>query len=173
MRVIHASSLVLEPQIAAHAREMFVVLSDPAIYEFENEAPQSEEWLGARYTILEGRRSPDGAQQWLNWVIRLPPGELAGYVQATILRDGIAMVAYELGSKYWRRGIGSAAVAAVLDELRMHYSAEYFVAVLKARNYRSLGLLRKLDFQPASGEHLTRFRSEPDELVMVRPASRQ
>jgi RimJ/RimL family protein N-acetyltransferase len=172
MKTIRASSLLLEPQVSAHAREMFAVLGDPALYEFENEPPQSEESLAARYVRLESRRSPDGAQAWLNWVIRLPSGGLAGYVQATVLRDGVAMVAYELGSRYWRQGIGSTAVAAVLGELREHYAVEYFVAVLKARNHRSSGLLRKLGFQPASGEQLARFGSEPDEVVMVKPASR-
>lgn len=40
---------MLEPQVAAHASEMFDVLSDPAIYEFENEPPPSEAWLVERY----------------------------------------------------------------------------------------------------------------------------
>jgi hypothetical protein len=33
LHVIETGSLRLEPQIAAHAEEMFVVLRDPAIYE--------------------------------------------------------------------------------------------------------------------------------------------
>ena len=45
MRVIETGSLTLEPQTAAHAEEMFVVLSDPATYEYENEPPPSLEWL--------------------------------------------------------------------------------------------------------------------------------
>jgi len=32
MRVIQTGNLTLEPQTAAHAEEMFAVLSDPAIY---------------------------------------------------------------------------------------------------------------------------------------------
>jgi hypothetical protein len=79
---------VLEPQTVAHAEEMFEVLSDPAIYEFENEPPESLEWLRERYRKLETRRSADGTQHWLNWVIRLPTSELAGYVQATVHPDG-------------------------------------------------------------------------------------
>ena len=54
---------------------MFRVLSDPAIYEFENEPPESVERLRARYAYLEARRSPDGSQQWLNWVLRLRAGD--------------------------------------------------------------------------------------------------
>jgi len=41
MRVIETPSLTLVPQTVAHAEEMFVILSDPAIYEYENEPPPS------------------------------------------------------------------------------------------------------------------------------------
>ena len=40
MRSVETEVLVLEPQIATHAKKMFVVLSDPAIYEHENPALQ-------------------------------------------------------------------------------------------------------------------------------------
>lgn len=149
---------------------MFRVLADPAIYEFENEPPRSQEWLAERYRRLESRGSADGTERWLNWVVRLPSGELAGYVQATLMPDGVSLVAYELASRHWRQGIGRSAVQAMLDELRSQYGVHTFVAVLKARNFRSEGLLRRLGFAPASAEQTTRFRDEPDELVMVRAA---
>ena len=170
MRTLAAPPFVLEPQLAAHAQEMFTVLSDPAIYEFENAPPIDEEWLRKRFARLESRGSSDGTQQWLNWVIRLPDGKLAGYVQATVFQDGSAYVAYELHSQYWRQGIGSSAVRAVLQELHDQYGVATFIAVLKARNYRSEALLRKLGFVPASDEQAAQHRYEPDELVLVKPA---
>jgi len=57
MHVIETGSLTLEPQTAAHAEEMFAVLSDPAIYEHENEPPPSLEWLRARFAQLLGSRA--------------------------------------------------------------------------------------------------------------------
>jgi hypothetical protein len=84
MRTLETAALTLEPQRAQHAAEMFAVLSDPAIYEYENQPPASLEALRRRYAALESRRSPDGREQWLNWVIRLPAGEPIGYVQATV-----------------------------------------------------------------------------------------
>ena len=170
MRAITAPPLVLEPQLATHAAEMFALLRDPAIYEFENDAPPSEEWLRSRYEWLELRQSPDGLESWLNWVIRLPSGLLAGYVQATVLRSGAAYIAYELGSRYWRQGVATSSIAAVLEELREGHAVNLYVAVLKAANHRSLGLLRKLGFGPASTAQFTEFGGEPDELVMVKPA---
>ena len=50
------------------------------------------------------------------------------------------------------------------------YGVATFIAVLKARNYRSEALLRKLGFVPASDEQVAQHRDEPDELVLVKPA---
>lgn len=147
---------------------MFCVLSDPAIYEFENAPPASHEWLARRYKILERRVSGDGKEKWFNWVIRLPSGELAGYVQATLLASGASRVAYELSSRYWRQGIGSSAVTAMLDELRSEYSVHTFAAVLKSANVRSLRFLRSLGFLLASAQQVAEFGGEADELVMIK-----
>jgi RimJ/RimL family protein N-acetyltransferase len=171
MRNLHTPRCTLEPQLEAHAAEMFAVLADPAIYEFENEPPSSAQWLAQRYRRLESRGPEDGSEHWLNWVVRLPAGALAGYVQATVLPSGVAVVAYELGSAHWRQGIGSSAVRAMLDELREHHGVHTFVAVLKARNFRSEALLRSLGFEPGDPQQQAQYRDEPDELVMVRPAA--
>jgi len=110
MRIVLTPRLCLEPQIAAHAVEMFAVLSDPAIYEFENAPPASVEWLRQRFSRLETRRSPDGSEHWLNWVVRLPSSGLVGYVQATVSAGANAAIAYELSSRYWGMGLGREAV---------------------------------------------------------------
>jgi RimJ/RimL family protein N-acetyltransferase len=169
LNTLAVGRLLLEPQVAAHAREMFQVLSDPAIYEFENEPPQSPEWLESRFRRLESRRSSDGAELWLNWVIRLPSGALAGYVQATVLPESAAYVAYELASTHWRKGIGSSAVRAMLGELRVSYRVQICLAVFKAKNFRSVGLLRCLGFTPAAPHGLRPVICEPDEQVMYKP----
>lgn len=171
MKTVQASLCTLEPLVVAHAREMFGVLSDPAIYEFENEPPPSETWLAERYARLERGAPSDASQVWLNWVLRQVDGELSGYVQATLLRPGVALIAYELASRHWRMGIGSSAVFAMLEELRANYEVRLFVAVLKAANYRSMGLLLRLGFQPASPQQMVEFGSEPDEAVMVKPTA--
>ncbi|MEN9420522.1 MAG: hypothetical protein RI988_4143 [Pseudomonadota bacterium] len=46
-----------------------------------------------------------------------------------------------------------------------------FVAVLKARNFRSEALLRSLGFEPAGAEQQAEHRDEADELVVMRSAS--
>lgn len=171
MRTLITSLCTLEPQVAAHAQEMFSVLSDAAIYEFENSPPPSAHWLAERYTRLERRASEDGKEVWLNWVLRLPTGKLAGYVQATVLPSACALLAYELASPFWRRGIGSCALVAVMDELTLNYRVSLFAAVLKSANYRSRALLLSLGFEPASLQQTIEFEGEPDELLMIKSAA--
>ncbi len=167
MRVIETPRFTLEPQIAAHAEEMFVVLSDPAIYEYENQPPPSLEWLRIRFTKLETRLSADGREQWLNWVIRVPTSKLIGYVQATV-RPGHAAIAYELCSAYWGRGLGSGAVKAMISELVEHYRVRSLFAVLKRDNFRSVRLLEHLGFSLASPEQHVAHKAEFGEVLMCR-----
>jgi [ribosomal protein S5]-alanine N-acetyltransferase len=168
MRVIETESLTLEPQTAAHAEAMFMVLSDPAIYRYENEPPPSLEWLRARFAKLETRRSANGDEQWLNWVIRVPTSELIGYVQATVREEGRAGIAYELSSAFWGRGLAHQAVKAMMSELAERYGVRSFFAVLKRENLRSLRLLERLQFSPASPEQQAAHRVELGEILMYR-----
>jgi RimJ/RimL family protein N-acetyltransferase len=168
MRTIEATGLRLEPQVEAHAEEMFRVLSDPAIYEHENAPPRSLEWLRARFARLESRQSPDGAELWLNWVVRLPGDELAGYVQATVRPGGEAAIAYELASAYWGRGLGQQAVRAMIGELAQGYGVTRLCAVLKRTNLRSRRMLDRLGFVLASAERHAAREVDADEWLMER-----
>lgn len=168
MRAIETGGLTLEPQTAEHAAEMYVVLSDPAIYEFENEPPASLEWLRTRFAKLESRQSADGKEQWLNWVIRVPPSNLIGYVQATVRPGGRAAIAYELSSEYWGRGLAFQAVQAMISELLVHYEVCSLYAVFKKGNHRSMRLLQRLGFSHASPDECAKDGVEPGELLMTR-----
>lgn len=171
MRTLHFPAGTLEPQVAAHADEMFAVLGDPAIYEFENEPPASADALRWRYERLESRGSPDGREGWLNWVLRLPDGRAAGYLQATTYDGGRADVAYVLASAHWGRGLAAQAVQAMLDELATQHGITALSAILKQANHRSLALLQRLGFAPASAaEHRLR-QIDPDEGLWQRSAA--
>lgn len=166
MRTLEAGLARLEPQTAAHAAEMFAVLSDPAIYEFENEPPSSLAWLAARYVKLESRRSPDGQQLWLNWVIAMPTGQLAGYVQATVMPvEHAAFIAYELGSAFWGCGLATAAVHSMLSELAASYEVTQFWAIFKSANRRSQRLLERLGFAAATTGQRVAHPVEDDETL--------
>jgi [ribosomal protein S5]-alanine N-acetyltransferase len=174
MRRIVTAALTLEPLLATHAEAMFVVLCDPAIYEFENAPPRSREWLRERYVKLESRRSPDGRERWLNRVVRLPTHDssvLIGYVQATVREDGSALIAYEFESAHWGRGLASMDVVAMIDELAAEYQTQQLRAVWKRANHRSMHLLERLDFALASSGERVTHGADADESLMYRCVS--
>ncbi|MEO5692158.1 MAG: GNAT family N-acetyltransferase [Usitatibacter sp.] len=161
--------MILEPQVAAHAEEMFAVLGDPAIYEFENDPPPSLEWLRGSLAKLESRCSPDGTEKWLNWVIRTDEG-LAGYVQATVHADASADIAYVLASPFWGRGLAAESVNAMIAQLRDVHGVRKLGAIFKGANLRSRRLLERLGFRDAIREEVAARGMEPDEMMMVRDA---
>jgi len=145
MRAVAGDGITLEPQLAAHAAELYAIISDPSLYEFiDAKEPESEASLRERLQRLESRLSPDGAEHWLNWIVRNPAGELVGYVQATVTSDHAAEIAYVLGRAHWRKGYAGAACRAMIAELRSTYCVTRLTATLDPANTASLALLRKL-----------------------------
>jgi RimJ/RimL family protein N-acetyltransferase len=168
MATLATSRLVLEPLSAAHAEEMFACLRDPAIYEFENAPPASVEALCERYRRLESRRSADGSELWLNWVVRERATQVAiGYVQATVLADRRALIAYEFNSAHWGRGLAREAVAAMVGELRGRWRAGPIGAVFKRTNFRSRRLLERLGLRTAAADGFPSRFAGDDESAMV------
>ncbi|TAK44726.1 MAG: N-acetyltransferase [Betaproteobacteria bacterium] len=172
MRRLVAGDVTLEPQTAAHAEAMFTVLSDPAIYAYENAPPPSLEWLRERFRKLETRQSGDGRERWLNWVIRIPTAELAGYVQATVRANGTAAIAYELASAYWGRGLATQAMHAMIEELAANYGVRTLFAVARRANVRSIRLLERIGFSPAAPDPRQNQSLEPGEVLMSRRLER-
>ena len=147
MRVLSGPSVLLEPQMAEHAAELFAVLRDARVYRYlDTEPPADEASLRARLVRLETRRSPDGAETWLNWIVRNPAGVLVGYVQATVASDHGADIGYVLGAEHGRQGYGRAAVATMLDELRTGYGVTRVRATIERDNDASRRLLERLGF---------------------------
>lgn len=146
MQRLAGEGIVLEPQVAGHAAELYAVISDPSLYEFiDDKEPVSEAALRERLGRLESRLSGDGSEHWLNWVIRTEAGEVAGYVQATVTPDHAAEIAYVLGRAFWRRGIGFAACRLMIEELQRRYGVTRITATLDPANVASLALLKKLE----------------------------
>jgi hypothetical protein len=170
MNTLRAGSVVLEPLEQRHAGEMFVVLSDPEIHRFTDLAPpESLEHLRTTYALLEGRASPDGKERWLNWIMVLD-GRCIGVVQATVLANGQAWVAYQLARAMQRRGIARASVQAMLDELRSRCGVREFMACVEAENLRSVRLLDALGFHEATADERRGHALEPTERLFLRAA---
>lgn len=147
MRATRGDGITLEPQVAAHAAELYPLLSDPDLYTYiDQKGPVSEVALRERLAKLETRLSGDGTEHWLNWVVWNSEGRAVGYVQATVYPDHSAEIAYVLGKPFWRQGYGRAACEAMMRELIAGYGVTRFSATLDPGNAASVGLLRALGF---------------------------
>ncbi len=169
MRALQTNGLVLEPLTVGHAPAMFEILSDPELYRHLDDAPPAGlEPLRQRYARLESRASPDGKQGWLNWVLREPGGPLLGYVQATVLGNGSAWVAYLLDRRHWGRGHAARATAAMIEHLEAAYGVTRELAVVEVDNVRSIRLLGQLGFAAAPVAELARHELSATERLFVR-----
>ena len=148
MNVLRTARLVLEPLTVAHAPAMFEVLRDAELYRSLDYGPPPDLAHVERvYAELERRTSPDGAQQWLNWiVIRERP---IGVVQATI-ENGSAEIAYVFARDAWGHGYAEEAVKAMIEELRETYGVTALTANVDEKNERSIRLLQKIKGGPES-----------------------
>ena len=110
--------LALLPLEVAHAEELAVALSDPALHAFTGGEPLSVADLRTRFQRLVAG-SPDPAVTWWNWVIqRRASDELVGTVQATVTDDGgQAEIAWVVGTPWQGAGLASEAARALVDWL--------------------------------------------------------
>jgi RimJ/RimL family protein N-acetyltransferase len=107
--------LALEPLTVDHAAAMVAVLADPSLYEFTGGTAPTLPDLSARYARQTVGRSPDGSEQWLNWIVVLD-GQPIGYVQATVVGT-TAELAWVLSPEHQGRGLATEAATAMMDWL--------------------------------------------------------
>ncbi|MBL8782998.1 MAG: GNAT family N-acetyltransferase [Alphaproteobacteria bacterium] len=144
---LQTPNLVLEPLNPAHADEVFPHLQDAALYTYVPQNPPPDiEHVRARYTRLEHGRSANGRDLWLNWVIKTN-AEAAGTVQATVMPDGTALIAYERFAPFAHKGIASEGVAAILAHLKDRLETKVARALVDTRNEPSIRLLERLGFE--------------------------
>lgn len=166
MVALMAGELVLEPLVVEHAHAMFEVLREPALYRYlDAPAPPSVDHLRSVYARQQGRRSADGTQIWLNWVVRPAGGDPIGFVQATITAAQTAWVGFVFASAQWGRGHAFAAMQAMLAHLGSVYGVESWLATVEAQNLRSIRLLERLGFRTGAGADAQGQPLAPNELL--------
>src|SRR6185436_10900328 len=124
--------------------------SDGALYTYlPGDPPRSLEALQERYQRLEKRRSADGTQLWLNWVGRQHNGAYVGLVEATVLANAVAQIAYFVFQPFQRQGFAAEAVEAVLTHVKSEAGVREARALLDTRNEASWRLMERLGFRRA------------------------
>jgi [ribosomal protein S5]-alanine N-acetyltransferase len=147
--VLTTERLVLEPLQQGHASLLFPLFQDRRIYLYTpQEPPVSLEALTQRYQLLQGRLSPAQDEAWLNWAVRLAASSTyVGCVQATVLGNGTASLAYEFFPAFWGNGYASEACRCVLHRLWIEYRLTTVEAEVDTRNTASIQLLERLGFE--------------------------
>jgi RimJ/RimL family protein N-acetyltransferase len=166
--LIRAGTLRLEPLSPDHAAAMFAPMSDPEIYRYTPGAPPaSVAALRERYATLARGHSADGRERWLNWVVRLPTGQCAGYVQATLHPDRTGDFAFVFAPGHWGKGIAFAACDAALPWLAREAGVRVLFATVDPANGRSLRLLTRLRFVEIPPAGYPRGDTEPGDRVFL------
>ncbi len=174
MRELVTARLVLEPLTASHADEMHAVLRDPSLYRYlDSGPPESVAQLRNRYVALERRKSPNGSQQWLNWILRIAGSGCAiGFVQATIGSSLNTWIAYLVGTEYQGRGYATEGTRAMLAHLTQDCAVRRCLATVEVDNLSSIRLLARLGFEEAEADELARHELTATERLYVRTSDR-
>jgi len=149
--VIETARLTLEPLRLEHAEEMAPALDDHRLHEYIGGRPATVQQLRARYARQLTGRSADGAQGWLNWIVRhRESNAVVGTVQAT-LREGAAgtsaEIAWVVAAAHQRQGYAKEAAAAMVRWLRRH-GADVFVAHVHPEHEASASVAGHVGLEP-------------------------
>jgi RimJ/RimL family protein N-acetyltransferase len=161
MKPLATPRLDLEPLAAAHARELYEPLCDPALYLYiEERPPASLAALEARYRVLERRAPPDGRDEvWLNWACReRASGVVAGLMQATVVPGAPALIAYVFAARGQGRGLAREACGEVVRALFDEWGQSAIEATVDPANARSIALLEALGFARAASSDTRELR---------------
>ena len=106
--------LRLVPVLKSHAEAMFTVLADEKLYEFTGGTPpQSIDAIENWFSALESRKSENGDELWLTWLLFAKQSNTTiGYVQATV-KDSSTDIAWLVGSLWQGLGYASEASSAL------------------------------------------------------------
>jgi RimJ/RimL family protein N-acetyltransferase len=168
VKTLFAGPLRLQPLVRQHAALLYPLLADPLLYTcMDHGPPASEEALAEIYARLETRRSPDGTEQWLNWVVFGADDRPLGFVQATVLSGHRAWVAYVLGRAHWGQGHARLSAGAMVEHLARDHGVRQFLACVERANIRSLSLLHHLNFEVASPAAAASHTLTPTEVLLV------
>ncbi len=147
-------SVALEPLQVGHAEEMAPLLNDPALHSFIGGSPESAAELAQRYARQVQGHSPDGSQQWLNWIVRrLDTGQAVGTVQATVsipkppADRRSAELAWVITRPHQHRGYAREAAQTMATWLRDH-DVGVLVAHIHPEHGASAGVARSIGLAP-------------------------
>jgi RimJ/RimL family protein N-acetyltransferase len=149
--VLDTPRLRLVPLTVDEGNDLLPVLTDHRVSPWlsQDGRPISEERARQRLTTWRARRSVDGHEVWLAWVVRVvPSGEAVGLCRAEISDDRVARIGYLVAPDHAGRGIASEATGAVLRALRGLLGIGEVRAHIHPRNAASQRVARRIGLVP-------------------------
>jgi ribosomal-protein-alanine N-acetyltransferase len=130
---------------ASDAPDLFAVLSDPAAMQFYDCYPYTRQEEAEAF--IERWRMRFENQEGLRWAVTIKSGnKTIGTIGMGVQTEWKASLGYELGSSYWRKGLMSEALSAVIDFGFHKAELERLEAQVMPGNEASVALLLKLGF---------------------------
>jgi RimJ/RimL family protein N-acetyltransferase len=160
---IPSEQSVLIPLVSADADDLVGLLDEPQLREWISVDDIGA--LRARFAAWESRRSPDGSEIWLNWVVReRSDGRALGWVQATVSGEA-ASVAYALLPAERGAGVASDALRALTRWLHDRLGVKTLTAEIDDANAASARVAVAAGFERTA-------RRAGDEVVWERRLAR-
>lgn len=151
--------LTIKPLEIVDAGALFPILRESAIYRYiPDHPPTSRDDLKERFRRYCEGPSPGQNEEWFNWLVALKDQGLSvGTLQATIFeRTRSASIAYLFGPAFWKQGLATEAVSALICWLLLDKKVLSVTADIDTRNEASIKLVQRLGFR------LTRVTPQAD-----------
>lgn len=148
---LSTSRLTIKPLEIIDAEALYPMLSDSAIYRYiPDNPPSSLDDLKERFRRYCEGPSQGQHEEWLNWLVALKHTDTSvGTLQATIsVNSRTARIAYLFGPAFWKQGLATEAVSALIDWL-LDKKVLWVTADIDTRNESSIKLVKRLGFRLA------------------------
>ena len=127
--------LRLVPALPEDAHEMFLLLNDQRLHDHVGGTPLGEQDVLERLRRCSDRRSVDGHELLLDWIVRLVPlGEAIGEVTAVVDDDGRAELTWVIGRRWQHHGFAFEAVDVIVGLLEAHAAVCCIQAYIPSRH---------------------------------------
>ena len=146
---LNTERLRLEPTRVEHAPIVYDKVTDERLWTYFPELrPKSLAELQALYRRWErGNPDPGLDEYWENWICFLKGTQTPiGGMQATILSNGIAYMAYILYTDYHRKGFAREAALGVIEHLRANHGVRRVLLEMDINNEGSQRLAQSMGF---------------------------
>jgi RimJ/RimL family protein N-acetyltransferase len=141
--------LRLVPATVENAYELFLLLNDQRLHDDIGGTPLGETEVLDRLRRWKERRSADGHDVVLDWIVRLVPlGEAIGEMNAVVTDDGRAVVTWLIGRPWQAHGFAVEAASTMVRLLEAHAGVRCIRARIPAKHLAARRVAEHLGMAP-------------------------